>query len=98
MFISRLQQRGRRQDGGVEGLEFAYHENTEITTNFWTTTDKKDSNLPKKTLYTQDKKEATKRWCVAGKLLSRVQLFEMLWTVAHQDPLSMGILQARILE
>ena len=29
---------------------------------------------------------------------SRVQLFVTLWTVAHQAPLSMGILQARILE
>ena len=32
-------------------------------------------------------------------LLSRVQLFAWTpWTVAHQAPLSMGILQARILE
>ena len=30
--------------------------------------------------------------------LSRVQLFATLQTVAHQAPLSMGILQARILE
>ena len=29
---------------------------------------------------------------------SHVQLFATLWTVAHQAPLSMGILQARILE
>ena len=29
---------------------------------------------------------------------SCVQLFATLWTVAHQAPLSMGILQARILE
>ena len=29
---------------------------------------------------------------------SRIQLFETLWTVAHQAPLSMGIPQARILE
>ena len=29
---------------------------------------------------------------------SHVQLFAMLWTVTHRDPLSMGILQARILE
>ena len=29
---------------------------------------------------------------------SRLQLFETLWTVACQAPLSMGILQARILE
>ena len=28
------------------------------------------------------------------KLLSRVQLFAIPWTVAHQAPLSMGILQA----
>ena len=31
-------------------------------------------------------------------LLSHVQLFATLWTVAHQAPLSMGILQARILK
>ena len=30
--------------------------------------------------------------------LSHVQLFAMLWTVTHRDTLSMGILQARILE
>ena len=30
--------------------------------------------------------------------LSHVWFFVTLWTVAHQDPLSMGILQARILE
>ena len=29
---------------------------------------------------------------------SHVQLFATPWTVAHQAPLSMGILQARILE
>ena len=32
------------------------------------------------------------------KSLSRVRLFPTPWTVAHQTPLSMGILQARILE
>ena len=31
-------------------------------------------------------------------VLSHVQLSETPWTVAHQAPLSMGILQARILE
>ena len=31
-------------------------------------------------------------------LLSRVQLFATPWTVGHQAPLSMGVLQARILE
>ena len=31
-------------------------------------------------------------------VLSRVQLFETPWTVTHQASLSMGILQARILE
>ena len=31
-------------------------------------------------------------------VLSHVQLFATPWTVAHQAPLSMGILQARILE
>ena len=30
--------------------------------------------------------------------LKHVQLFVTLWSVAHQAPLSMGILQARILE
>ena len=30
-------------------------------------------------------------------MLSRVQLSVTLWTVAHQAPLSIGILQARIL-
>ena len=35
---------------------------------------------------------------VKVKLLSHVQLFATPWTVAHQAPLSMGILQARILE
>ena len=33
-----------------------------------------------------------------AQLLSRVQLFATPWTVAHQAPLSMWILQARILE
>ena len=33
-----------------------------------------------------------------AELLSRVRLFEAPWTVARQAPLSMGILQARILE
>jgi len=28
--------------------------------------------------------------CVHAKVLSRVQLFATLWTVAHQAPLSMG--------
>ena len=31
-------------------------------------------------------------------LLSHVRLFVIPWTVAHRAPLSMGILQARILE
>ena len=30
--------------------------------------------------------------------LSHVQLFATLWTVSHQAPLSVGILQARVLE
>ena len=34
--------------------------------------------------------------CVCS--LSGVSLFSTLWTVAHQAPLFMGILQARILE
>ena len=35
---------------------------------------------------------------VCAESLSCVRLFAAPWTVAHQDPLSMGILQARILE
>ena len=35
---------------------------------------------------------------VKVKLLSHDQLFATPWTVAHQAPLSVGILQARILE
>ena len=31
-------------------------------------------------------------------VLSHIQLFVTPWSVAHQAPLSMGILQARILE
>ena len=36
-------------------------------------------------------------WCMRAKSLY-VWLFAPLWTVAHQAPLSMGILQARVLE
>ena len=36
--------------------------------------------------------------CVPAKLLSHVRLFAPLGTIAHQAPLSMGILQARIPE
>ena len=36
--------------------------------------------------------------CGCAQSLSHVQLFVTPWTVAHQAPLSMGILQARILE
>ena len=37
--------------------------------------------------------------CVCcAELLSRVRLFETPWTVAHHAPLSMSILQARMLE
>ena len=35
---------------------------------------------------------------MCAKSLSRVQLFVTPWTVAPQAPLSMGILQARILQ
>ena len=35
---------------------------------------------------------------MCAKLLSLVQLFVTLWTIARLAPLSMGILQARILE
>ena len=39
------------------------------------------------------------RVCILLRMsLSHVQLFVTLWTAAHQAPLSMGILQARILE
>ena len=43
----------------------------------------------------------TRRWGCAGCCvysLSLVQLFVTPWTLAHQASLSMGILQARILE
>ena len=33
-----------------------------------------------------------------AQLLSCVRLFATIWTVAHQAPLSMGILQAEIVE
>ena len=36
--------------------------------------------------------------CLCAKLLLSCLLFATLWTVAHQAPLSMGILQARMLE
>ena len=36
--------------------------------------------------------------CVHAKSLSRVRLIATPWTVAHQAPLSRGILQARIQE
>ena len=36
--------------------------------------------------------------CMYAKLLSLVQLFVTLWTVARLASLSMGILQARMLE
>ena len=36
--------------------------------------------------------------CMCAKLLNLVQLFVTLWTVTRLAPLSMGILQARILE
>ena len=39
-----------------------------------------------------------KRGFVHAKPLSHIWFFATLWTVAHQAPLSMGILQARILE
>ena len=35
---------------------------------------------------------------LCAQLFSPVQLFVTLWTVARQAPLSMGIVQARILE
>ena len=36
--------------------------------------------------------------CVLCLVAQRVQLFATPWTVAHQAPLSMGILPARVLE
>ena len=36
--------------------------------------------------------------CMHAQSLSCVQLFVTLWTVTRQAPLSMGILQARILK
>ena len=36
--------------------------------------------------------------CMGLSCFSHVRLFAMLWTVALQAPLSVGILQARILE
>ena len=36
--------------------------------------------------------------CACAELLSRVKLFANPWSVAHQTPVSMGTLQARILE
>ena len=36
--------------------------------------------------------------CVHSQLLSHVRLFVTPWAVACQAPLSMGVLQARILE
>ena len=39
-----------------------------------------------------------KHMLCCAELLSRVRLFATPWTVAHQAPLFMGILQARILE
>ena len=36
-------------------------------------------------------------WCMLSDF-SHTQLFATLWTVVRQAPLSMGILQARILE
>ena len=36
--------------------------------------------------------------CACAELLSHVKLFATPWTVARQAPLSMGTLQARILE
>ena len=44
------------------------------------------------------KKEGEGKWKWTEKLLSHVQLFATPWTTAHQASLSMGILQARILE
>ena len=35
---------------------------------------------------------------MCGSSLSRVQLFVTPWAAVHQAPLSMGILQAKILE
>ena len=46
----------------------------------------------------QDEVSAAHLVCVCAQSLSRVQLFVTPWTVACQDPLTVGILQARTLE
>ena len=45
----------------------------------------------------QEKTTQTFHVCVLNHF-SRVRLFELPWTVAHQAPLSMGFSKARILE
>ena len=55
----------RRQDDGIEGLEFTSSQrNTNITTNYWATIYKTDRTLPKKKKYStsKDKEEAMARW------------------------------------
>ena len=39
-----------------------------------------------------------KLYCVLCLVISHIQLFVTPWTTAHQAPLSMGVLQARVLE
>ena len=36
--------------------------------------------------------------CMHARVLNRVRLFAILWTVAHQAPVSMGFFQASVLE
>ena len=55
-------------------------------------------SINKNTLYCmQEKTTQTFHVCVLNHF-SRVRLFELPWTVAHQAPLSMGFSKARILE
>ena len=50
-------------------------------------------------IYPEHTCEGCFKWhCCVLSRFSRVRLFATLWTVAHQAPLSMGILQARTLE
>ena len=44
------------------------------------------------------KKLSIAPWCACAQPLSCVRLFATPWTIARQAPLSMGILQARLLE
>ena len=68
MRLSKILGHIQRQDGRVEGLELTFsNENTKITANCWTTTNKIDWKLPKNIPYThRQKRSHTKR--VGGEL------------------------------